>query len=81
MRVLALFGSLANTLAHSSNPLSAEEFDPRKLGWMTGFPPLPNRLIRQAQIQENKFDLVLLSNPGLLASEKNNTIINIANRA
>ncbi len=47
--VLALFGSLANTLAQPSKPLSTEESDPIKLGWMTGFPPPPGKLIMQPE--------------------------------
>ncbi|MGD9352191.1 MAG: serine hydrolase [Desulfobacterales bacterium] len=47
--VLVLFGGLANTLAKTSNPLSAEESDPNQLGWMTGFPPPPEKLIMQPE--------------------------------
>ena len=47
--VLVLFGGLANTLAKTSNPLSAEESDPNQLGWMTGFPPRSEKLIMQPE--------------------------------
>jgi hypothetical protein len=47
--VLVLFGGLANTLAKTSNPLSAEESDPNQLGWMTGFPPPSEKLIMQPE--------------------------------
>ena len=47
--VLVVFGGLANTLAKTSNPLSAEESDPNQLGWMTGFPPPAEKLIMQPE--------------------------------
>ena len=47
--VLVLFGGMANTLAKTNNPLSAEESDPNQLGWMTGFPPPPEKLIMQPE--------------------------------
>ena len=47
--VLVLFGGLANALAKTSNPLSAEESDPNQLGWMTGFPPPSEKLIMQPE--------------------------------
>ena len=47
--VLVVFGGLANTLAKTSNPLSAEESDPNQLGWMTGFPPPSEKLIMQPE--------------------------------
>ncbi len=47
--VFVLFGGLANTLAKTSNPLSAEESDPNQLGWMTGFPPPSEKLIMQPE--------------------------------
>ncbi len=47
--VLVLFGGLANTLAKTSNPLSAEESDPNQLGWMTGSPPPSEKLIMQPE--------------------------------
>jgi len=45
--VLALFGILEHTSAQSVIPLSAEDSDPGKLGWMTGFPTPPEKLITQ----------------------------------
>jgi hypothetical protein len=47
--LLVLLGGLANTLAKTSSPLSAEESDPNQLGWMTGFPPPPEKLITQPE--------------------------------
>jgi CubicO group peptidase (beta-lactamase class C family) len=47
--VLVLFGGLGNTVAKTSNPLSAEESDPNQLGWMTGFPPPSEKLIMQPE--------------------------------
>jgi CubicO group peptidase (beta-lactamase class C family) len=47
--VFVLFGGLANTLAKTSNPLSAEESSPNQLGWMTGFPPPSDKLIMQPE--------------------------------
>jgi len=47
--VLVLFGGVANTLAKTSHPLSAGESDPNQLGWMTGFPPPPEKLIMQPE--------------------------------
>jgi CubicO group peptidase (beta-lactamase class C family) len=47
--MLALFGGLEHASAQSANPLSAENSDPRKLGWMTGFPPPPEKLIMQPE--------------------------------
>jgi CubicO group peptidase (beta-lactamase class C family) len=47
--VLVLFVGLGNTLAKTSNPLSAEESDPNQLGWMTGFPPPSEKLIMQPE--------------------------------
>ena len=49
MGSLALLGSFADTLAQPGNPLSAEESDPGKLGWMTGFPPPAEKLIMQPE--------------------------------
>lgn len=39
----------AQTNAQSSSYMSAEESDPRRLGWMTGFPPPPEKLIMQPE--------------------------------
>lgn len=47
--VLALFVGLVHTLAQSGSQLNAEDSDPRKLGWMMGFPPPPDKLIMQSQ--------------------------------
>jgi CubicO group peptidase (beta-lactamase class C family) len=47
--VLVLFSGFASPLAHASNPLNAEESDPEKLDWMTGFPPPPDKLIMQPE--------------------------------
>ena len=47
--ILALFGGLEHATAQSASPLSAENSDPRKLGWMTGFPPSPDKLIMQPE--------------------------------
>jgi hypothetical protein len=54
-RVFVLFGGLANTLAKTSNPLSAEESDPNQLGWMTGFPPPSEKLIMQPESDFSAF--------------------------
>lgn len=47
--VLALCGVAPHAGAQSAVPLSAEDSDPRKLGWMTGFPPPPGKLIMQPE--------------------------------
>ncbi|KPJ77865.1 MAG: 6-aminohexanoate hydrolase [Deltaproteobacteria bacterium SG8_13] len=47
--VLALFAGLANTSVQAGNPLNAEESDPKRLDWMTGFPPPPEKLIMQPE--------------------------------
>jgi CubicO group peptidase (beta-lactamase class C family) len=47
--MLVLVGGLAHAAAQSATPLSAEESDPKKLGWMTGFPPPPEKLIMQPE--------------------------------
>ena len=47
--VLALFAGLANTLAQAGSPLDAEASDPKKLDWMMGFPPPPDKLIMQPE--------------------------------
>jgi len=44
-----LFGSPAHATAQSARPLSTENSDPGKLGWMTGFPPSPEKLIMQPE--------------------------------
>jgi CubicO group peptidase (beta-lactamase class C family) len=47
--MFALFAYLDNGTAQSVNPLSAENSDPRKLGWMMGSPPPPEKLIMQPE--------------------------------
>ncbi|MBU2537769.1 MAG: beta-lactamase family protein [Proteobacteria bacterium] len=47
--VLALLANLGNTLVQASNQLDAEESDPKKLDWMMGFPPPPDKLIMQPE--------------------------------
>jgi CubicO group peptidase (beta-lactamase class C family) len=42
-------GSLKQADARSGNQLTAEESDPRTLGWMKGFPPPPDKLIMQPE--------------------------------
>ena len=37
----------ATSVAAQSTPLSAQESDPRVMGWMQGFPPPPDKLIMQ----------------------------------
>jgi CubicO group peptidase (beta-lactamase class C family) len=46
---VVLFGSFEDTLANTSNPLSAKDSDPNQLGWMTGFPPPSEKLIMQPE--------------------------------
>jgi hypothetical protein len=47
--VFTLFGILEHVSAQTGTPLSAEDSDPRTLGWMTGFPPPPEKLIMQPE--------------------------------
>jgi hypothetical protein len=47
--LLALSGGLGHVAAQASGPLSAEDSDPRKLDWMTGFPPPSEKLIMQPE--------------------------------
>lgn len=47
--ILALFGALDQVTAQSGTPLSADDSDPSKLGWMTGFPPPSEKLIMQPE--------------------------------
>jgi CubicO group peptidase (beta-lactamase class C family) len=47
--LLAMFVGPGHVAAQASGPLSAEDSDPRKLGWMTGFPPPPEKLIMQPE--------------------------------
>jgi hypothetical protein len=46
---LVLGGLLNCVFAQSVDHLSAEESDPRVLGWMQGFPPPPDKLIMQPE--------------------------------
>ncbi|MCA9448300.1 MAG: serine hydrolase, partial [Candidatus Omnitrophica bacterium] len=46
---LALCGTLNQVYSQPSNPLSAQDSDPGKMGWMTGFPPPPDKLIMQPE--------------------------------
>ena len=46
---LAVSGLFGQTDAQSSSYMSAEESDPERLGWMTGFPPSPEKLIMQPE--------------------------------
>ena len=41
--------ALAQTDAQASAHMSAEASDPRRLGWMEGFPPAPEKLIMQPE--------------------------------
>ena len=45
--VMFTLGCLPSAIAQSSPPLTAEDSDPRVLGWMQGFPPPPDKLITQ----------------------------------
>ena len=47
--LLTLSGILIHTTIHSASYPSAAESDPRKLGWMTGFPPPAAKLIMQPE--------------------------------
>jgi hypothetical protein len=47
--ILILSGTFTQTNAQSSSYLSAEESDPKKLGWMMGFPPPSDKLIMQPE--------------------------------
>lgn len=47
--VLALLGSPAQAAPKMAPPLSAEHSDPASMGWMTGFPPPPGKLIMQPE--------------------------------
>ncbi|MEX1346478.1 MAG: serine hydrolase [Desulfobacterales bacterium] len=46
---LTALGLIVQTNAQSSSFMSAEESDPRRLDWMTGFPPPPEKLIMQPE--------------------------------
>jgi len=43
------FAGIGHVLAQSDKPLSAKDSDPKTLGWMTGFPPPPEKLIMQPE--------------------------------
>ena len=47
--VIAVLGVLSHTLAQTGKPLSVEESDPVKQGWMQGFPPPAEKLIMQPE--------------------------------
>ncbi len=47
--LLALSGLFSQTNAQSSAYISAEESDPKQLGWMIGFPPPSEKLIMQPE--------------------------------
>ncbi len=47
--LLVSFIGLQQALAQSDIPLNAENSDPRKMGWMVGFPPPPEKLIMQPE--------------------------------
>ena len=47
--LLPLPGFSAQADAQSSSHISAEQSDPGRLGWMTGFPPPPEKLIMQPE--------------------------------
>jgi len=47
--LLALSAGSSVFPARDDTPLSSEDSDPVKLGWMTGFPPAPERLIMQPE--------------------------------
>ncbi|GHD49494.1 hypothetical protein SAMN05216429_11239 [Marinobacter persicus] len=46
---LAALGPAAPACAQTDSYMSAEASDPRQLGWMTGFPPPPEKLIMQPE--------------------------------
>ena len=47
--VFALLSVSVSGSAQTDNPLSAEESDPKIIGWMTGFPPQADKLIMQPE--------------------------------
>jgi CubicO group peptidase (beta-lactamase class C family) len=47
--IMLTAGMLTQTNAQSSTYLNAEESDPRRLDWMVGFPPPPEKLIMQPE--------------------------------
>jgi 7-alpha-hydroxysteroid dehydrogenase len=53
-------GSLTPAIAQIREVLSAEESDPKKLGWMEGFPPQPDKLIMQPESDYFAFGKITL---------------------
>lgn len=49
MGTLVCTGSVSAAAVQPDTPLSAEQSDPRAMGWMTGFPPPPDKLIAQPE--------------------------------
>ena len=47
--LLVLLGGWGQACAQPGDPLSAEDSDPGRMGWMTGFPPPPDKLIMQPE--------------------------------
>lgn len=47
--LLSALGLSAQTSAQSPSFMDAEDSDPTRLGWMTGFPPPPDKLIMQPE--------------------------------
>jgi CubicO group peptidase (beta-lactamase class C family) len=47
--LLTALGLFAQANAQSGSSMGAEDSDPRRLGWMTGFPPPPEKLIMQPE--------------------------------
>jgi len=47
--MIAVWAALSTSAARTDSLLSAEASDPVSLGWMTGFPPPPDRLIMQPE--------------------------------
>ena len=47
--ILTLYAGLEYTDAQTANTLNANSTDPSRLGWMTGFPPPPDKLIMHPQ--------------------------------
>ena len=49
IEIVAVLGLLSDTPAQAGTPFNAEDSDPTKLRWMTGFPPAPEKLIMQPE--------------------------------
>lgn len=47
--LITLFPCIEHASAQSDKPLSAEDSDPARIGWMIGFPPPPEKLIMQPE--------------------------------